>query len=216
MRTATTREFPYAPKDVRIFFKPNCRDDADFETCFRGLPRTDIRTLIRIGTYAEDNPNPRSRHHFHDPERGHGSVGHGLDNSSALSDSLVGALLVEGSTAYYRGGSWLRAIAGVLLAPLRPLFGGLGNFDLRGRSAVDRALNLTLGGSPASDASPGNRFALPDAERYLYKAITAPFEDERENYLALHFVAFGDVLHLLQDMGSVAHVRNDFRAEGAT
>ncbi|MGH7288267.1 MAG: TolB family protein, partial [Myxococcota bacterium] len=28
-----------------------------------------------------------------------------------------------------------------------------------------------------------------------------------------HFLAFGHVLHLLQDMGSVAHVRNDFRGD---
>lgn len=201
---------PLAPEDTRVYFKENCRAASDFEACFAALPRADARTLIRIGTYAEDNPNPRSRHHFHDPERSRPIVGHGLDNASALTQSVLGTLAIEGVTAFGRGGSWLRAIAGVLFYPLRPSFLDLGNFDLRGRSAADRALNRANGIEPASDAHPDNRFALPDAERYLFLALTSPREDEREHYLALHFLAVGHVLHLLQDMGSVAHVRNDF------
>jgi len=201
---------PLAPETIRVFFQENCRAAPDFDTCFANLQRADVRKLIRIGTYAEDNPNPRSRHHFHDPERSRLIVGHGLENSNVFSQSLLGTLTIEGVTARGRGGSWLRAIAGVLFLPLRPFFLDLGNFDLRGRSAADRALNLSSGLEPASDALPENLFALPDAERYLFLALTAPHEDEREHYLALHFLAVGHVLHLLQDMGSVAHVRNDF------
>ncbi len=73
-----------------------------------------MRKLIRIGTYAEDNPNPRSRHHFHDPERSRLFVGHGLENSSALSQSLLGTLTIEGITASGRGGSRLHEIVEVL------------------------------------------------------------------------------------------------------
>ena len=206
-----TVHYPNAPTDTFAPFKrTSCREAPDFDACFAALARAPIRQLLRIGTYAEDNPNPRSQHHFHDPERSHGLVGHGLDNSSALSDSIFGVLALEGTTTWARGGSWLRAIAGVFTSPFRPLAGGVGNFDLRGRSAIDRALNTTGFSGPASDEYPSNLFSLPDAERYLYLALTSQRRDDRENYLALHFVAVGHVLHLLQDMASVAHVRNDF------
>jgi len=107
-------EFPFAPEEVRVYFQENCREAPDFDTCFANLQRADARKLIRIGTYAEDNPNPRSRHHFHDPERSRLIVGHGLDNSSALSQSLLGTRAIEGVTARGRGEIWLHAIVGVL------------------------------------------------------------------------------------------------------
>lgn len=160
--------------------------------------------LIAVGTYAEDNPNPRARHHFHDPERVHGaSDNYGLDDSGRI-PTRIDSIIADFAAAGFRGGSWLRAVASY--------FGisSLANFELRGRSAIDRALNTTRGGGPASDDSPSNLLALPDAERYLYRALTDSEEDDRENYMALHFVALGHVLHLLQDMGSVAHARNDF------
>lgn len=198
-------EFPPAPGDVWVPFEPGCRDAADFDLCFAALPRAEVQQLIRIGTYAEDNPNPRARHHFHDPERSHGPFdNHGLDDSDRL-PSALDSVLAEVATAWLRGGSWLRAIASIFG------FSDQSNFKLRGRSALDRALNLARGGvRPASEEHPDNHFGLPDAERYLYRSLTSPEKDECENYLALHFVAVGHVLHLLQDMGSVAHTRNDF------
>lgn len=200
---------PFAPADVYELFGMNCRSAADFNQCYSELVRASIGKLIRIGTYAEDNPNPRSQHHFHDPERAHGISGHGLDNSSALSDSLGGTLAVEIATLA-RGGTWRRAFAAWLTYPGRPQTGGLGSFDLRGRSAIDRALNRPGFAGPASNDYPENRFALPDAERYLYRSLTSSETDERENYLALHFIAVGHVLHLLQDQASSPHTRNDF------
>lgn len=200
---------PFAPFDVRVFFDNGCRTALDFDTCYAALERARVDRLIQIGTYAEDNPNPRSQHHFHDPERSHGASGHGLDNSSQLSDSLAGIYAVEGLTLL-RGGSWWRALAAVLTFPVRPQAGGLGNFDLRGLSAIDRALNRPGLGEPASEEYPKNLFALPDAERYLYRALTSAAKDDRENYLALHFIALGHVLHLLQDQASSPHTRNDF------
>jgi len=200
-----TAAFPFIPNDYLRFFRESCRGRVDFDACYAAeLPRAEVGLLIAVGTYAEDNPNPRARHHFHDPERVHGaSDNYGLDDSGRI-PTRIDSMIADFAAAGFRGGSWLRAVASY--------FGisSLANFELRGRSAIDRALNTTRGGGPASDDSPSNLFALPDAERYLYRAVTDSEEDDRENYMALHFVALGHVLHLLQDMGSVAHARNDF------
>ncbi len=212
--------FPFAPAETYFEVPGNCRSASDFEACYRDLPRVDIRQLLRIGTYAEDNPNPRSKHHFHDPEREHGppSGNHGLDNKRWYLLGVDAVLADAGSVA--RGGSLARFFVSLVLSPVRGVVNALdldiGNFDLDGRSAVDRALDTERGGSRPSERYPENRFALPDAERYLHRALVSGRKDEREHFLALHFLAVGHVVHLLQDMGSVAHVRNDFRAEGAT
>ncbi len=207
------KPFPRAPEQTRHQIPGNCRSASDFEACLRDLPRADIRQLLRIGTYAEDNPNPRSKHHSHDPEREHGppSGNHGLDSKRWY---LLGvdAVLAEAVTAF-RGGSLARFFVSLVLSPVRGVVNALdldiGNFDLDSRSAVDRALNTARDGSSASLRDPKNRFALPDAERYLHQALVAERKDEREHFPALHFLAVGHVVHLLQDMGSVAHVRND-------
>jgi len=99
-------------------------------------------------------------------------------------------------------GAFLRALSRGTTSCIR----GGGDFDFTGRSARDRALGL----DGASEADIRNFFALPDAERYLYRSLTVERLDEREHYLALHFLAVGHVLHVLQDMTSPAHVRNDF------
>ena len=190
-------EYPFAPGDSLAFFDQSCRNAPDFDTCFAALERASVARLIAIGTYAEDNPNPRSRHHFHDPERAHGpSDNYGLDDSNLVPGRIVDDVFADFVAAGYRGGSWLRAIAS--------FFGisSIENFGLRGRSAVDRVLNTTRGGGLASDEFPENLFALPDAERYLYRALTYPAKDERENYLALHFIALGHVLICCRTWGA--------------
>jgi hypothetical protein len=199
--------------EVTLEAAPPCARDASSEACLeeRRSRGSDAAKWIRLGTWAEDNPNPRSRHHFHDPVRLHQppAGNHGLDNSKEF---LLGldAFLVE-PVALFRGGDWGRTAAGMLLFPLRTVPGlDVGNFDYEGRSAVDRALNVPLEGSFSSAADPRNLFSLADAERYLYLALRQPLADEREHYLALHFLAVGHAIHLLQDMSSVAHVRNDF------
>jgi len=76
-----------------------------------------------------------------------------------------------------------------------------------GASAVSRALGL----DGTSRKRPANYYALTDAERYLFRTIVGERPAERETAAALHFLAFGHVLHLLQDMAQPAHVRNDSR-----
>lgn len=191
---------------------PPCPRTSALTPCLAQKARFPIDQWLRLGTSAEDNPNPRAKHHFHDPVQEHAppSGNHGLDNSAEVLAGLD-ALLVETLTVALRGGSLLQAVGGIFLFPLRSFTDlDLGNFDFEGRSAVDRALNTPRDEGFPSERYPENLFALPDAERYLYLALTRPYEDEREHYLALHVLAVGHVLHLLQDMGSVAHARNDF------
>jgi hypothetical protein len=181
----------------------------------------EVKKLFRIGVWAEDNPNPRSKHHFHDPERAHEppADNHGLDNAEGSAYSAFTTSLAEAVTAVLRGDFRhpLRSITGLLLSPLDATLGtdaDVGLFSLRGRSAVDRALN-TPRESPLEESSPSERyptnyFALPDAERYLYRGITAQTPEEREHHLTLHLLAVAHVIHLLEDMSSPAHTRNDF------
>jgi hypothetical protein len=201
---------------VGVELNERCSHGAGFETCFAELSRFPAERWLRLGTFAEDNPNPRSQHHFHDPTRVHAPPdgNHGLDNQR---EYLLGLDVAAGELATtLRGGGLGRALSGLLFSVLSTFFDlEAGNFDLAGISAVDRALNTTRGERMASSRDPENLFALPDAERYLHRAIGAATVDEREHYLTLHFLALGHVLHLLQDMGSPGHVRNDFLVEHA-
>ena len=68
-----------------------------------------------------------------------------------------------------------------------------------GVSARERA----LGSTAESEFQPATMHSLADAERYLYAALTAGRFDEREHWMALHFLAVGSALHLLEDMAIV-------------
>ncbi len=60
-----------------------------------------------------------------------------------------------------------------------------------------------------SNEFPNQEFSFQDAVDYLYQAMTLPTPQEREEYLAKTFYALGHVLHLVQDMASMPHVRGD-------
>ncbi len=49
-----------------------------------------------------------------------------------------------------------------------------------------------------------------NARNFIYSALTSTINPDRESNFAKAFQAVGQVLHLLQDMGVPAHVRNDF------
>jgi hypothetical protein len=49
-----------------------------------------------------------------------------------------------------------------------------------------------------------------DARKYYRWALSDSYDTERETYFAKTFQALGQVMHLLQDMSSPAHVREDF------
>jgi hypothetical protein len=56
------------------------------------------------------------------------------------------------------------------------------------------------------------KFAWRDARQYYLRALTGPAPQDREADLARTFRTLGDVLHLVQDMGSPEHTRNDIHA----
>ncbi len=81
-----------------------------------------------------------------------------------------------------------------------PLFhGGL----LWGVSAIEWSLKAL--GSQA----PGGQWSWNDARDYYFKALTSETKSERDKYWGMTFEALGHVMHLIQDMASPAHVRND-------
>lgn len=188
---------PDAPPEVAVELDSPCPEGADFEACFASRRRYPIEHLLRSGVYGEDNPNIRAAHHFHDPAKTHGNPralsapvalpadNRGQDNTTVVSQLYFDELLAYFATNLFRGG---------------------GDFGLFGRSAQDRALGIRNGNS----GPPPNLFDLPWAERYLARSVSAPTLELREHYMALHFLSIGSVLHLLEDMSSPAHTRNDF------
>lgn len=105
----------------------------------------------------------------------------GLDNSTPL----LGTLLAL--TATLEGAD-----------TVRQLLTGTG-FDLTGQSALSW---LRAKDNPRSV----DRFFAE-----LARSVSAPGAEERRHHLTLALINLGAVLHLLQDMASPTHVRNDFR-----
>ncbi len=191
--------FPVPRVDSQIVLNAACR----LPSCLDDLLRESVLTLLRSGSFGEDNPNLRASHHFYDPVKTHDQPNitiagqsvppgnRGLDNTQPGVAGEIQTVALSFFAEFFRGG---------------------GNFSGFGRSARDRALDTPVE-NPASSAEPENFFALPDAERFLFESISAASHGAREHFLALHFLAVGSVLHLLQDMSSVAHTRNDFLAD---
>lgn len=124
---------------------------------------------------------------------------------------------------------WL--VAGAVLADSSPAWSVHHFFDpTTGRGAslektlVDRiraAITGTLGritvpsrGVPAPDwvTSPDNPLGLAGFHDQLAKAVRAATPGERSRHLAGALVAAGAIVHVLEDMGSPSHVRDDLEA----
>lgn len=71
---------------------------------------------------------------------------------------------------------------------------------------------LTLSGIPATEwlTSSQNSMAISKLADYIRMAVTSPSAEIRRHYLAIFLMGMGGVLHLLQDMASPTHVRNDY------
>ncbi len=82
---------------------------------------------------------------------------------------------------------------------------GLSNGILVGQRAFDWALEEAI-------ELPGQEFSWRDARNYFLTGLTAQKPLDRENSLALTFRSLGQVSHLVQDMGSPEHTRNDIHA----
>lgn len=204
-----------------VLIKPEDRYPEPGTALFLNPPSTEvvdavrfpIERILRNGAWAEDNPNPRSAHHFHDPAKIHDFAhwGRGLVDRNRAVPILD--VLAAATVGCLRDANSFSCLFDLL--PGQHAMGAVATpFALTGVSARERALNgPTFGPLTASEEYPRNLFALPGAERYLYAAFTAETEREREHAMALHFLALGHVLHLIQDMTSPAHTRNDFQIE---
>jgi hypothetical protein len=74
-----------------------------------------------------------------------------------------------------------------------------GSFDGTGKAATDWVVD------------PKNPLSVQVALDSLEKSAAAPTPEERNLQLAQALMAMGSVAHVLEDMGSPSHVRNDFR-----
>lgn len=54
-------------------------------------------------------------------------------------------------------------------------------------------------------------YSYKDARHYLYRALTATTEEDRNKYFGLAFQSLGHVAHHVQDMAQPQHTRNDSR-----
>jgi len=81
-----------------------------------------------------------------------------------------------------------------------------GEFDVTGQSAIVWAIEGT-----APDKEPTiNNQSWGDARNTFHSALTDSDSLWREYWLAATFLGLGSVLHMIEDMGVPAHVRNDF------
>ncbi|MBN2019090.1 MAG: hypothetical protein JW749_02560 [Sedimentisphaerales bacterium] len=144
-----------------------------------------IKNWLKEGSKFEDVPNPRARHHFHDPLRDTG-----LNNSDANPD-LINAL-------------WIGSVA---------LYWDYWGFDATGGSALKRAVGCADDWGVNWESEPEyltTKYNWPTARNLFYSALTSGQKIDREKYLGSVFVVLGHICHLLEDMGVPAHTRNDF------
>lgn len=85
---------------------------------------------------------------------------------------------------------------------------GLSVGILLGRRAFEWALE-----EPEEIAGQG--FSWRDARRYFFDALTAGTSSQREAQMTRTFQTLGHVIHLIQDMGSPEHTRNDMHLVGS-
>ncbi len=79
---------------------------------------------------------------------------------------------------------------------------GLNTFLLTAESSLNWGFN---GGA----ALQGNEFSWTEAREYMYNALTATTPEQRNENFQLMFRSVGQIMHLVQDLASPAHVRND-------
>lgn len=150
----------------------------------------------------------------------------GLAESLAQLDPADG--LVPDASGALPALSWL--IAGSILEEMPPARVRHHFFDPRtGKGLSDRSLGtriwlglfgsrelggpFDLTGRPAPEwaAAADNELGLPRTLDALEAAVSGKTPAERQAALARGLVGLGAILHLVQDMGTPAHVRNDFR-----
>ncbi len=154
------------------------------------------RAWIYTGSVVEDHPLSRAKHHFHDPTKDW------FKNAPQRDAGLYN---------YPYSYIW------TLVADRFTLALSSEHFFLYGKSSLARSLffDSTLA------IFPDNKLNLWESKKYLYISLTGDCDfdgkpdscsskQKRESYMALHFLALGMNIHLLEDAGVPAHVRNDW------
>jgi hypothetical protein len=92
--------------------------------------------------------------------------------------------------------------------------GDVGHKMCRAVTGLKQAAQITSGGEPASAwwKSPDNPMGYVGFLDQFRKAVRSTSQGERDRHLAGALLAAGSMLHVLQDMGSPAHVRDDLAA----
>jgi hypothetical protein len=148
-----------------------------------GAPESALGWLT-AGAVVEDVPAERGRHHFFDPTTiQESSTGGGLDERRGLGVRTRLGALADGTGS------------------LRGLFTGA-NFDGTGLAATAAWL-----AAPRARNDWGLERFLDERER----AAAATTPAERDGALARALLAAGSILHLVEDAGDPAYVRNDYR-----
>ncbi|BBW90284.1 hypothetical protein PS1M3_03710 [Pseudoalteromonas sp. PS1M3] len=80
--------------------------------------------------------------------------------------------------------------------------------------AIDGAVFDVLGPEFVSGANRSNEYSLKSAIEYYRQGVFAETKEERDQAHGSLFVALGHVVHLLQDLHSPAHTRDDGHAQG--
>jgi len=139
-----------------------------------------IRDWLVEGSSLEDVPNPRARHHFHDPIRDDG-----LNNMN--------------------GPGWLMDLLYFGSGYTYPAYS---EFTAAGISALDTARGTHFWTEPSPVYR--NWCDWPRARELFDFALASPSKDDRRKNLGSMFITLGHICHLLEDMGVPAHTRNDF------
>lgn len=142
------------------------------------------------------------------PEHGH--VPDAGGRMSALGWLSAGAVLADVPVAH-AAHHFFDPLTGRGLSDRTLGFGERLGHRLRARAV---GADLVLGGKPAPDwlLDPKNPLGLEPFLAQYEKAVSAPSAGERRRHLAAALMAAGGMLHVLQDMGSPSHVRDDVAA----
>lgn len=141
----------------------------------------------------------------------HGYVPNAKGKMSALAWLVAGSVVAD-VPASHASNHFFDPRSGASLSDATAA--GVGRSLGRFVTGVSQGTQLRTGGEAANTwwRSASNGMGYPGFAEQFRKAVTAATLGERERHLAGSLLAAGSMLHVLQDMGSPAHVRDDLAA----
>ena len=141
----------------------------------------------------------------------HGYVPNAKGKMSAMGWLVAGSVVAE-VPAENASNHFLDPRSGVSLTSMRA--GSAGHRMGRFVTGMSRMTQIRPGGEAANTwwKSPDNSMGFVGFGEQFRKAVKSATQGERDRHLAGALLAAGSMLHVLQDMGSPAHVRDDVAA----